>query len=124
MEGIERLREMLGGGFQKPLLKIFMYLKTREDMDEKYLNPEKSLEQMYEYIKSEAKKQAIHGVAILDDAVVYGLAIHYFDETNEKLGLKKKEEKKNNKESKKIDNDISEENKAKEQISLFAGGAA
>ncbi len=93
MKGIERLKKMLEGNFQKPLFKIFMYLKTREDMDEKYLNSEKNLTQMYEYIRAEAKKQAINGVAVLDDQVVYSLAIHYFDESNEDLGLNKKIEK-------------------------------
>ena len=93
MEGVERLKKMLGVNFQKPLFKIFMYLKTREDMDEKYLNPEKNFIQMYEYIKSEAKKQAKNGVAVLDDQAVYSLAIHYFDESNEDLGLNKKFEK-------------------------------
>lgn len=97
MEGIERLRKMLEGNFQKPIqkpiFKIFMYLKTREDMDEKYLNPEKNLIQMYEYIRTEAKKQMVDRVAFLDDPVVYSLAIHYFDESNEDLGLNKKIEK-------------------------------
>ena len=49
---------------------------------------EKSLKQMVEYIKSEAKKQAVNGMAMIEDEEVYGWAIHYFDETNEKLGLK------------------------------------
>lgn len=129
MEGIERLRGMLGGGFQKPLLKIFMYLKTREDMDEKFLNPEKSLDQMYEYIKSEAEKQAVNHVAVIDDAVVYSLAIHYFDETNESLGIKPKEEKKTNKikeksQEKEADNKEEQKQEEKEQISFFEGGAA
>lgn len=128
MEGVERLKGMLGGSFQKPLLKIFMYLKTREDMDEKYLNPEKSLEQMYEYIKSEAKKQAVNNVAVIDDTVVYSLAIHYFDETNESLGLVKKEVKKNTQNNKLEDKaplNKSDKEEQKEQISFFeAGGAA
>lgn len=128
MEGVERLKGMLGGSFQKPLLKIFMYLKTREDMDEKYLNPDKSLEQMYEYIKSEAKKQAVNNVAVIDDTVVYSLAIHYFDETNESLGLVKKEVKKNTQNNKLEDKaplNKSDKEEQKEQISFFeAGGAA
>ena len=129
MEGIERLRGMLGGGFQKPLLKIFMYLKTREDMDKKYLNPEKNLGQMYEYIKSEAQKQAVKGIAVLDDMVVYSLAIHYFDESNKNLGLDKKEKKietnKKNGNKEKENSNITEINprqEDKEQISIFEGG--
>lgn len=90
MTGVERLKSMIEEGpLKKPLFKIYMYLKTRTDMDEKYLNPEKSMTQMYEYIKEQVRKQAVNGVAMIEDAVVYGLAIHYFDESNEDLGLNK-----------------------------------
>lgn len=91
MTGVERLKSMIvEGPLKKPLFKIYMYLKNRTDMDEKYLNPEKSMTQMYEYIKEQVRKQAVNGVAMIEDAVVYGLAIHYFDESNEDLGLNKK----------------------------------
>ena len=80
------------GPLKKPLFKIYMYLKTRNDMEEKFLNPEKSMTQMYDYIKEQVRKQAVDGVAMIEDAVVYGLAIHYFDESNEDLGLNKKVE--------------------------------
>ena len=125
MEGIERLRTMVmnGGSLQKQYFKIFMYLKNRPDMDEKYLNPEKNMEQMYEYIKGQVKKQAVNGVAMIEDAVVYGLAVHYFDESNEDLGIKKKEiiQKKieeNKQEPPKFEEPKKEE---REQISLFEG---
>lgn len=91
MTGVERLKSMIEEGpLKKPLFKIYMYLKTRTDMDEKYLNSEKSMTQMYDYIKEQVRKQASDGVAMIEDAVVYGLAIHYFDESNEDLGLTKK----------------------------------
>lgn len=125
MEGVERLRVMAmnGGSMQKQYFKIFMYLKNRADMEEKFLNPEKSLDQMYEYIKSEVKKQAVNGVAMVEDVVVYGLAVHYFDESNEDLGIKKKEivTKKiaeNKQETLKSEEPKKEE---REQISLFEG---
>lgn len=125
MEGIERLKAMAmkGGSMQKQYFKIFMHLKNRTDMDEKFLNPEKSMDQMYEYIKGEVKKQAVNGVAMVEDAVVYGLAIHYFDESNEDLGIKKKEimpkkKEENKQEIPKIEPPKKEE---REQISLFEG---
>lgn len=93
MTGVERLKSMVvEGPLKKPLFKIYMYLKTRNDMEEKFLNPEKSMTQMYDYIKEQVRKQAVDGVAMIEDAVVYGLAIHYFDESNEDLGLNKKVE--------------------------------
>ena len=88
MLGIERIKILGSEVKDKALLKVIEYLVSREDMNEKYLNEEKSLKQMVEYIKSEAKKQAINGMAMIEDEEVYGWAIHYFDETNEKLGLK------------------------------------
>lgn len=88
MLGIERIKVLGSEVKDKALLKVIEYLVSREDMNEKYLNEEKSLKQMVEYIKSEAKKQAVNGMAMIEDEEVYGWAIHYFDETNEKLGLK------------------------------------
>lgn len=93
MNGIERIKTLSAKITDKPLLKIIGYLLSREDMSEKYLNEEKSLSQMISYIRSEAKKQAKNGVAMIEDDVVYGWAIHYFDETNNDLGLDKKAEK-------------------------------
>lgn len=124
MNGIERLKSMIEGPFEKPLFKIFLYLKSREDMYDKYLNEEKSMSQMYDYIKNEARKQAKNGVAIIEDSVVYGLAIHYFDESNEDLGLNKKEipklekPKKDTAEKEKVETPKDEE---REQVSLFDG---
>lgn len=121
MEGVERLRVMAmnGGSMQKQYFKIFMYLKKRTDMDEKFQNPEKTFEQMYEYIKGEVKKQAINGVAMVEDAVVYGLAVHYFDESNEDLGIKKKEIVPKKVEEKTMPEEPKKEER--EQISLFEG---
>jgi hypothetical protein len=87
MKGIERLRELIRGQQDKPLNKVVDYLCTREDMDEKYINPEKDLKGMINFIRGEARKQAKDGMAMIDDEEVYGWAIHYFDETNEKLGI-------------------------------------
>ena len=125
MTGCERLKTMIEGPFQKPLFKIYMYLKLRPDMDEKYLNPEKSMDQMYEYIKSQVKKQAVNGVAMIEDSVVYGLAIHYFDESNEDLGIKKEEIKPKKIEVpktvvKQIEPPKKEE--SEHQLTLFGGG--
>lgn len=89
MEGIERIKILASEIKDKPLLKIVEYLLSREDMNDKYLNEEKSLKQMITFIKDEARKQASKdNVAILEDQEVYSLAIHYWDESNERLELK------------------------------------
>lgn len=87
MDGIERIKILAKEVKDKPLLKIIDYLLTRNDMNDKYLNKEKSLSQMIQYIKAEAKKRAINGVAVIEDEEVYNLAIHYFDEANSNLKI-------------------------------------
>ncbi len=96
MEGIERIKALASEIKDEALLEIVKYLLSREDMNEKYLNEEKSLKQMITFIRSEAKKVAKDGMAMIKDDVVFGWAIHYFDEANEQLGLIKKEEFKEN----------------------------
>lgn len=91
MEGLERIKVLASEIKDKAVLKIVDYLLSRNDMNEKYLNEEKSLKKMIDYIKSEAKKKAENGIAMLEDDEVYGLAIHYWDESNETLGIAKKE---------------------------------
>lgn len=125
MTGVERLKSMIEEGpLKKPLFKIYMYLKTRNDMEEKFLNPEKSMTQMYDYIKEQVRKQAVDGVAMIEDAVVYGLAIHYFDESNEDLGLNKKVVEKVIKKTENISNAVQNiiptpKKEEREQLSLF-----
>lgn len=87
MEGIERIRILASEIKDEALLKIVNYLMSRKDMNEKYLNEEKTLKQMVSFIKEKAKKQSKNGMAMIEDEVVYSWAIHYFDETNENLKL-------------------------------------
>lgn len=88
MEGIERIKILASEVKDTALLKIVDYLLSREDMNDKYLNEEKSLKQMIEFIKGQAKKKAHDGMAMIEDEVVYGWAIHYFDESNDQLKIK------------------------------------
>lgn len=105
MTGIERLRILSEGTKNQALIKVIDYLETRKDMYERYLNEEKTPEQMWQYITKKAKEQSINNCAVINDRVVYVWAISYFLATNEALSLtttdtsKSKEEPK--KESKK-----------------------
>lgn len=93
MEGIERIKKLSDEVKDTNIKKVAEYLINREDMDEKYRNDEKNLIEMWDFIKGQAKEQAENGCAVLEDEKVYGLAIHYFDESNEALGISKKEQK-------------------------------
>lgn len=88
MEGIERIKVLSSEIQDEALLEIVNYLLSREDMDNKYLNENKSLKQMIDYIMEQARKLSKNNRAIVKDEVVFGWAIHYWDESNTKLGLK------------------------------------
>lgn len=87
--GLERIKKLSAEVKDKAVLKIIDYLLSRKDMNEKYLNEEKSLTQMIEFIKSKAREKTTNGVAMIEDDEVYSWAIHYFDESNKDLKISK-----------------------------------
>ncbi len=93
MDGIERIKVLASEIIDEDLKKITDYLITREDMNDKYLNEEKSIKQMVEFINDTAykelskKKQSNFKGYCVQDETVYGWAIHYWDESNKDLGL-------------------------------------
>ncbi len=52
---------------------------------ERYKLESKSLSKCCDYIRSEAKKHAKAGFAAIEDAVVYGWAVHYYMEDDVKI---------------------------------------
>lgn len=131
MEGIKRLSEMVKNQKDKYLIKVVSYLILQEDMNEYYLNEEKNLRDMADYIKKLAKKEAINGVAIIEDETVYQWAKEYFQKSNQELGIENKVVKTNNEKNNNNNNinskfgSIFGNKKIKkeqeiEQISLFA----
>lgn len=59
---------------------VCKHLMGREDMRAKLDNPNKSIDGMWSYIVSLAKKKAIKSCAACEDEEVYGWAVHYYDE--------------------------------------------
>ena len=93
------------------IIKIANHLIAKAENDQlitKTLNkPNKSLDEMFKYVSSEAKKKAQNGVACIEDDEVYGWAQHYYDEDS--IVLSKKVEPKQKKKEEKIslpDNDL------------------
>lgn len=69
---------------------IKIYLDNRAKTDslfaETYKKANKSIKECCKYIYSQAKKLAKGGNAVgVDDATVYGWAVHYYDEDNIKI---------------------------------------
>lgn len=126
MQGIERLKVLSSEIKDAPLLQIINYLLSREDMDEKYLNEEKSIKQMVSFIKSEAQKEAKNGMAWVEDKKVFGWAVHYWDESNKDLKLETQISEEKEETEKTVKKEVSKQKKEtnKEwipegQISLF-----
>lgn len=61
---------------------IFDYLKenANEALKTKINNGKKTLSQCMDYVKKEAKNQAVGGMAMIEDKIVYGWAVHFFEE--------------------------------------------
>ena len=103
---------------------IANYLLERIETDEclraKLEETNKTLKGCVDYVKSEAKKQAEDGVAMVEDNQVYDWCVHYFLEDNLDFEPKAKENKEDNKEkieeeTEKVDTLFGEEEVAKEK---------
>lgn len=64
---------------------LIQFMNDEPAFAEKVMNEKKSMKDMLQYVMSEAKKQATGGAACLKDDVVFGLAVHYFDEADLKF---------------------------------------
>lgn len=62
---------------------IYQHLMTIPGMGEKMRNPKKTITDMFKYIENQARKQAVKGCAMVEDQVVFGWAVHYYDEEND-----------------------------------------
>lgn len=124
MNGIERIKTLGKDIKEEALLAIINYLISREDMSDKYLNEEKTLSGMINFIKTKAREKAVNNMAMVKDEEVYGWAIHYFDESNADLGIKKETPETKLEENKKEKNNevtktSKKEWKSEGQLSLF-----
>ena len=89
MEGINRLKKQLEGQSDNALIQVVDYLCSRKDMDAKYMNEEKTLSGMANYIKDNARKIAKNGWNFDNDKVVYAWAVTYFLFSDKHLSIEK-----------------------------------
>lgn len=93
-EGIVRLNKMFEGQQDMALTKVVNHLKELKDIDTTiFLNEEKNLQGMCDYVKSKAKEFAVNNVATIIDETVYEWSLNYWQQSNEELGIKKEEPK-------------------------------
>ena len=79
----------MGKEYQSPKQVIQSYLEERAKRDPlfatSYAKPNKKIDECYDYIISQAKKRGGSVVCMSDDEV-FGLAVHYYDEDDIKVG--------------------------------------
>ena len=133
MTGFERIKSEVKDQKDLALVQTVDYLLTRDDLQDKFLNEEKSLEGMAKFIRDKGTHHSHSGWNYITDQVVYAWAVMYYSLPNEYLKIniqaKKNEDLKKN--SVKKDNVVSmedakkkmEEKKEVKQISLFGGVA-
>lgn len=73
------------GAAQKRILD-YINENASETLTEKINSGKKTMAGCFDYIKNEAKKQAVKGSACIEDQEVYGWAIHFFEEDSIKEG--------------------------------------
>lgn len=91
--GIERLETLINGQLDQALIKVVNYLKKLDIDDTIFINEEKDLKGMCDYVKGKAKEFAVNGVAVIIDETVYDWSLTYWQQSNEALGIKKEEPK-------------------------------
>ncbi len=116
MTGYERLTELMQGQMDQALIKVVEYLKNLEGIEDLFLNEEKDLKGMCDYVKSKAKELAVNNVAVVEDEIVYQWSLTYWQQSNEALGIKKEEPRP----IPKVNNVVTNENKPEQaQLTLF-----
>ena len=133
MNGSDRLKEQVKGQEDSALNQVIEYLISRDDMEQKYLNEEKNVKEMCNFIKGKGKVHAKNGWNFITNEVVFAWAIMYWALPNSFLKINQPKETQNTttKEKTTKNNVVSiekakkaiEEKKQIEQLTLFGGVA-
>lgn len=127
MNGFDRLKTQVEKQDDDALKQVVEYLLSREDMEQKYLNEEKTIEEMCNFITRKGKSHAKNGWNFITNEVVFAWAIMYFSLPNEFLKINKPEvsKKTNNPKSNIISFEQAskriESKKQIQQLTLFGG---
>ena len=134
MNGFDRLREQIKEQKDTALIEVVNYLLSREDMEQKYLNEEKNIEDMCTFIKNKAREHMETGWNYIEDKVVFSWAVMYYSLPNSflKINTNKVMSKESKKQKVVSKNNVVSLEKAKEdiekrkeikQLTLFGGVA-
>ena len=137
MNGFDRLKEQINGQEDAALNQVVEYLLSRDDMEQKYLKEEKTLEDMCKFIKNKGQAHAKNGWNFITNEVVFAWAIMYFSLPNDFLKIKTSTPPVSSKNMSQIKDETSKNNivsldsakktiadkKKAEQLTLFGGVA-
>lgn len=137
MNGFDRLKEQVKDQEDAALNQVVDYLLSRDDMEQKYLKEEKTLEGMCNFVKNKGQAHAKNGWNFITNEVVFAWAIMYFSLPNSYLKINtttpkskttnktpaKETSEKNNVVSLEKAKQALEEKKKVEQLTLFGGVA-
>lgn len=128
MNGFDKLREQVKDKDDPALKQTVDYLLTRQDMEQKYLNEEKSVDEMAKFIRNKGTAHCKNGWNYITNEVVYAWAIMYFSLPNSFLKINtnktKKEKVKKDAKNNVVPLEVAKQKLTKEtteQISLFGG---
>jgi hypothetical protein len=78
---------------QRVLNFVLKQCEVDEQLAKRVALDNKTVDKMWGYITSEARKLAVSNTTIVDDATVYSWALHYFIESDTELKIETKKEK-------------------------------
>lgn len=142
MTGFDRLKNMLEEWLKEhkndeAFIQTVNYLLERPDLEQRYLNEEKTLKGLNDFIQQKGRSHLLNGWCYITNEVVYSWAVIYFALPNSFLKIKQKDDKKattkksNTKKTNSKNNVVSleeakqkiEQKQQNEQISIFGGVA-
>ena len=128
MNGFDKLKDQVKDKDDPALKRTVDYLLTGQDMEQKYLNEDKSVDEMAKIIRGKGNAHCKNGWNYITNEVIYAWAIMYFSLPNSFLKINtnktKKEKAKNETKNNVIPLEDAKQKinkKTNEQISLFGG---
>ena len=90
MTGFERLEKQAQNEKDIGTTQVVEYLLSRKDLEQHYLNKEKSLKEMRNFIKDKSSKHKQGSWTYVSDSVVLSWAVMYFSLPNSFLKIQSK----------------------------------
>ena len=87
MNGFERIKEQIKDQKDVALKQVVDYLLARDDLEQNFLNDEKTLDEMRSFIKRKGTACAQNGWNFITNEVVYAWAVMYFSLPNKYLKI-------------------------------------